>query len=562
MAVYMVGLATGSITYGASSTGNFADGIRVWNGFGNDTLEVEASYKATPANAPRTTTWLNTGLGNDTVKLTLDRLVDGAFMLNTQGLYQDVLDLHTDLSPGDEPVPADSIVVRLNGNVLDPSKYFVNYDLNTIGLLFTPAAGDVLTVTITRYSPVVSATGVVTSTNAVVATERFDGPQLTRSDADTVDGSGSSLPLVIFGGQDADAIKGGTGSDIIVGDRGRVLWFDPATITTPWLGGVVLTPAQLLTLQDLATSVAGLGGVGDRADGSDRLVGLVITVDPTVGGPDVLISGTGSDVVLGGAASDSITTDRSSADADIVLGDHGFVDYILRDANPADLDSVWSTDPTLGGDDTIVTGNGADIVLGGAGSDTVDAGNGANVVAGDNAHYSVVIVQISRLRAAAHPTVRDHRPRGRRRRRDHHRQRPRRGARRRRRRRGPRRRRRRHRGRRQRPGPLGGPQHRLPGAQAGRHRQRHRRRGRAVRPGRRRRAGRRHPRRRHRRRHRARPDLRRQRLAGPEHDLRHLHQPALPGAHRHHDVRRRRQRRWSRARPTTTRPGTRRGATS
>ena len=400
--IFVVGLAVGSLTYSAVG-GDFAagrsagvnyQGIRIWTGFGNDTIRVDAAMRRTLP-GQRTTTWLSTGLGDDRVTLTLDKLVDGAFVLNTQGNYQDVLDLRTNLDPGDEPQPADTVVVRLNGNVVDPSRYYLDHDLNLVKLLFTPAVGDVLTVAITHYTPTMSALGTVSWTASTLV-ERFDGPQLMHSDADFVDGSGSSLPLVIFGGQDADTIKGGSGNDVILGDRGRVLWFDPATITTPWLGGTVLTASQLLALEDLAVGLAGYGGGPDRASDTDGfLVGLVITVDPTVGGPDVLHAGSGADVVIGGAGSDSITTDRDDTVGDIVLGDHGFVDYVLRDGDPTTVDSVTSLDTALGGDDTIVTGRGDDIVIGGAGADTIDGGDGRNLVAGDNAQLTVTMQRIS-----------------------------------------------------------------------------------------------------------------------------------------------------------------------
>jgi hypothetical protein len=71
--------------------------------------------------------------------------------------------------------------------------------------------------------------------------------------------------------------------------------------------------------------------------------------------------------------------------ADIVLGDDGQVDYVTTDGNSADIDSITSTSTTAGGGaDTIVTGNGDDIVIGGRFDDTIDAGNGDNLVIGDS----------------------------------------------------------------------------------------------------------------------------------------------------------------------------------
>src|SRR5207253_1941246 len=102
-----------------------------------------------------------------------------------------------------------------------------------------------------------------------------------------------------------------------------------------------------------------------------------------------ITSGLGADVVIGGTDSDSITTNRgetaSAPDGNaIVIGDNGFVDYAVVDGNPANIDRIFSIDPATGGNDTITTGSGADIVIGGNGGDTIGAGDGDNIVLGDN----------------------------------------------------------------------------------------------------------------------------------------------------------------------------------
>src|SRR4029077_5480109 len=119
-------------------------------------------------------------------------------------------------------------------------------------------------------------------------TTTYTGLQVTDSDDDHVHATASARPLVIFGGQGSDTIDGGTGGDIVFGDRGRVLWFNPAT-TLPSYGTADLTPAQIAELEGLAVVVAGHGGPGDKTDGVDgRLVGLVTTIDPRVGGSDTI----------------------------------------------------------------------------------------------------------------------------------------------------------------------------------------------------------------------------------------------------------------------------------
>ena len=105
------------------------------------------------------------------------------------------------------------------------------------------------------------------------------------ADADFVDGSASTLPLIVFGGQDADQITGGTGADILFGDRGRVLYLDEA-------GNIV--------------TLFGNGGPGDRTDGVARDPARIFSVDPLVGGNDVLSALAGDDLVFGGTGADLI----------------------------------------------------------------------------------------------------------------------------------------------------------------------------------------------------------------------------------------------------------------
>ena len=92
--IEITGLAIGAVTYQADTAGNFADGITIWSGFGDDTVSIDGThYRA----GLQTITTPNTGLGNDSVTVALDALDDdGFFVLNTQGPYNDFFTIGDD----------------------------------------------------------------------------------------------------------------------------------------------------------------------------------------------------------------------------------------------------------------------------------------------------------------------------------------------------------------------------------------------------------------------------------------------------------------------------------
>ena len=118
-----------------------------------------------------------------------------------------------------------------------------------------------------------------------------------------------------------------------------------------------------------------------------------------VNGNDTITTGIGRDMIFGGGGGDTINSFASSggtAAADgnnIVFGDHGLVDYLAEEiaqasatnpVRPNDIDRVWSIATSLGGNDTIDTGDRNDIVLGGFGDDVIDTGGGYNIALGDS----------------------------------------------------------------------------------------------------------------------------------------------------------------------------------
>ena len=157
-------------------------------------------------------------------------------------------------------------------------------------------------------------------------------------------GAGSDL---VIGGRYGDVIGVGAGNNLVIGDSGRVT---AASTDGPQLAGIPMT------------------------------FGLIETVQYGDGGVDQITALGGSDIVLGGHEGDDVAAGDGN---NIVLGDDGRVDYTRADREPAavgadtdpgDLDLIESLSTTLfGGADTITTGIGRDIILGGIGGDTIHA---------------------------------------------------------------------------------------------------------------------------------------------------------------------------------------------
>ncbi len=152
---------------------------------------------------------------------------------------------------------------------------------------------------------------------------------------------------IILGGAAGDTIQGNAGNDILFGDYGTI----SGIISTTLLG-------------DTLTSV----------------ITKIESIFPSLGGDDTLHGGEGDDRILGGAANDTITGD---ADQDIILGDNGFLDYSL-DGNFSTLDLIQTTDPSIGGNDTIAGNDGNDIALGGAANDNIVGNAGDDILIGDH----------------------------------------------------------------------------------------------------------------------------------------------------------------------------------
>jgi Ca2+-binding RTX toxin-like protein len=225
---------------------------------------------------------------------------------------------------------------------------------------------------------------------------------------------------ILIGGRDGDTIDSGRGDNAVFGDQGRVLTLvngqgGSADTYNAVVGGLARPVADRPLTYLLVTTLVDTG----NADGGDRITTGI--------GRDMIFGGGGADT-LDSFASTSLGTMAAGTAAqdgnNIVLGDHGFVDYVseelrqggagnpglevfalthsatnasLNPARTADIDVIASLEgdyvvdgqtvqaTAIGGNDLITTGNRNDIVLGGTGDDRIVGGDGSNLVLGDNA---------------------------------------------------------------------------------------------------------------------------------------------------------------------------------
>ena len=202
----------------------------------------------------------------------------------------------------------------------------------------------------------------------------------------------------IDGGIGDDVLLGGSGRDILIGDYGQdILIGDGGTVSF-----VVGRPTKLTTTPGMGADADTFdGGIGDDliiggggadfmngAEGNDILVGddatatwlggflaSLATINPNSGGADIILGGPGDDLALGGAGNDQIF---GEAGRDVLLGDGGHFEFVQ-----GRFARATTTDPTLGGIDTISGGDNDDAIFGGAGGDNLWGDGGNDSIGGD-----------------------------------------------------------------------------------------------------------------------------------------------------------------------------------
>ncbi|MGR3485978.1 MAG: hypothetical protein ACU0BF_11585 [Paracoccaceae bacterium] len=180
---------------------------------------------------------------------------------------------------------------------------------------------------------------------------------------DTVTEVGADGQNMIVGGHGGDTMTLGDGDNLILGDGG--------------------------TLTDVIVST------DDVRDPASRVIAAV-SADDADDGDDAVTAGDGRNVVILGGGGDSLTAGDGG---NFVLGDSGRVDV---DATGVAFETI---SPTVGGNDSVLTGAGDDRAILGAGDDTADLGEGDNAALGDSGTLSDVAAVLDGLGNVVTPRV-------------------------------------------------------------------------------------------------------------------------------------------------------------
>ncbi|HEY7759786.1 MAG TPA: hypothetical protein VIA64_10275 [Burkholderiales bacterium] len=128
--------------------------------------------------------------------------------------------------------------------------------------------------------------------------------------ADFLDGTGSTFELLVFGGDGADTVLGGSAPDTIFGDLGVIDYRDAGGALVTRLG---IEPSERSAVPEDAQFVP-----LPMTDGGFHPRSYAATRGPGLGAADVVSGNDGDDLIFGGAGGDTLSGDGG---ADTVIGD-------------------------------------------------------------------------------------------------------------------------------------------------------------------------------------------------------------------------------------------------
>ncbi len=212
----------------------------------------------------------------------------------------------------------------------------------------------------------------------------------------------------ILGGMGADRITVGSGRGILFGDNGEIRYTGAAGHLKAYLAMSSLPASggddRIVAGNGNKHVIAGFGAdTVTTAAGDDILIGdngeiqyesgipsLVRSIDPYNGGDDILTSGDGSDILIGGTARDKA---YSGDGDDVLIGDGGQVTLTSGE---------WLYVETIdhhsgGGDDYLDSGSGEDIMFGGEISNTFVGTLGQDVMVGTYGRVTIIAGRVQSL---------------------------------------------------------------------------------------------------------------------------------------------------------------------
>ncbi len=370
-------------TQTGATGGNFAGGVTIWTGRGNDTVTIDGTHNRAAATNPstsgrfapdasgtplRTVTTLNTGAGADTVYVSLSS-ADGFFVVNGQS--------------GDDTIDADGAVVG-GATVAASTLPIVAFGGDGSDTIWGGLGSDILFGDNGRVHHLVGTTlvarlggggpgdltdGVVRDPNLVF--DSIDG--LVGNDGMPRDDEARDASA-------NDRVAGNTGDDILIG------------------GGNGTTGTEILTGDANDDIVIGDHALVRWTVGANRVgtVTRITSMDTHLGGNDTVSGNDASDIVVGGFGSDTGdggTAHFESGDGnDVVVGDNVDINlWALTDPQYSAANGlvfrvrrIETIARTIGGADTLRGGANDDIVIGGADSDTLDGDGARDLIFGDN----------------------------------------------------------------------------------------------------------------------------------------------------------------------------------
>ena len=216
-------------------------------------------------------------------------------------------------------------------------------------------------------------------------------------------GHSDDLNIIVAGTNDATAGDGtdhvtvtGNSTDLVLGDNGEIRR-NNGVVTSIKSTDTAFGGNDKIDLGNGAkTVIAGLGDdtveagtghhrvIGDNGELSYsageliRMSSTAAALGGNLGGADSITLGDGENQIIAGVGDDNITTGNGT---DHILADNG---NLIFDGATQILRSANSADDTLGGNDTLLLGNGHKTVIAGIGEDDVTAGNGSHHVLGDH----------------------------------------------------------------------------------------------------------------------------------------------------------------------------------